>query len=374
MYSTQGFQNKLPVIGNGNSYARDPIQPDYISQIPTDNYNHGTVPLETLPAQWWNWLNNQYTSRINNASNNTDGVFTNLFNELNNVLLDKGITPNANSSNQLVTALNKPRRTNVTSYNQLSSVKNGEILWIAFSGTDSVILPNGSNYCDIIVISSNTGTHTVTGAIRGGDITLGYGESVILMWHGSTWIILSASITYTGKKLFPIGSIYQNADNDTQPQQLLGFGYWQRITDRFLASYGSSVITQETDMGGRSEVVLSVNNLPAHNHDATFTGTRLNVNDAFWAVTQYQVGVQPGTGQATLVDNKSPFKNANFHNYTDKAVTTYHHTGVDVDCLSGGIGFDYTPEGTVTTENTGNGEAFSIIPPYYAVHTWKRIL
>ena len=371
MYSTQGFQNKLPVIGNGNSYARDPIQPDYISQIPTDNYNHGSVPLETLPAQWWNWLNNQYTSRINNAFNNNDGVFTNLFNELNNILLDKGITPDANYSNQLVTALDKPRRTVVTSYDQLSSVKNGEILWISSPLTQPLILPNGTNNCDIIVISSNSGLRIVTGTIRDGDITLGYGESITLMWHGSTWITLSASISYIGKKLFPLGSIYQNADDDTQPQQLLGFGYWRKITDRFLASYGSSVIRQET--GGRSEVVLNVDNLPAHNHDATFTGTRLNVNDAFWAVTQFQVGVNPGAGQATLVDNKLPFKNANFHNYTDKAVTTYNHTGTNVDCLSGGIGFDYTPEGTVTTENTGEGDAFSIIPPYYAVHTWRRI-
>lgn len=366
----------VPVIGstpgtNGNTYASTPVDPAYVEGPSSDDYIKGVPPLETLPAQWWNWLNGEYTKRFNNMSKQ-NGVLDNLFEELNNVLLDKGITPNANSSNQLVTALNKTRRTIITT-ETIDSVVNGEVLWFNTANPFSITLPTGANPCDIIIIHSNSSTHEINGSLRDGTISLGWGESIVLIWHGTAWVTLTASISYIGKRLYPLGTIYQNADDDTQPQQLLGFGYWTKITDRFLASYGSSIITKDVNIGGRSEVILNINNLPAHYHNATFTGTRLNVNDAFWAVTQLQVGVNPGSGQATLVDNKSPFKNANFHNYTNKAVTTYAHTGIDVDCLSGGIGFDYTPEGTVTTENTGEGEAFSIIPPYYAVHTWKRI-
>lgn len=367
----------VPVIGsapgtNGNTYASTPVEPAYVEGPSSDDYIKGVPPLETLPAQWWNWLNGEYTKRFNNMSKQ-NGVLDNLFKELNNVLSDHGITPSSTYANQLVTALNKPRRTIVSSYDQLSSVKNGEILWIAAGFSEPVILPNGTNYCDIIVVSSNSGTHTVTGAIRDGDITLAYGESVILMWHGSTWIIISASITYTGKKLFPIGSIYQNADNDTQPQQLLGFGYWRKITDRFLAAYGSNIITGDTVEGGRSSVILSTTNLPAHKHNASFNGTHLYVDKALWTVVMSAVGVNPGeTGPASIVDNKLPFHNALMDNKADMIVNTTSASGGS-SSTTGSIAFDYTPEGTVTTENTGDGESFSIIPPYYAVHTWRRI-
>jgi len=373
MYSTQQFQNKLPVIGNGNSYARMPEEPGYIEQPSSEEYSKGAVPLETLPVQWWNWINNQYTSRINNAYNNTDGVFTNLFNELNNILINRNITPSSTSSNQLLTAIDKP---NYIIYSTDDTTETPEITRstiIRVWGKNVTItlptidIPTGMS----VIIHSARGDNITTVITNDTNIELKYNTSIMLYWTSTRWTICLANEQYTAEKLYPIGTIYMNSESEESPQTLLGIGHWRKITDRFISAYGTTLITSQT--GGSKNATLSVSNLPAHNHNATFTGSRLNVYNAFWAVTQYQVGVNPGTGQATLVDNKLPFKNANFHNYTNRAVTTYAHTGTDVDCLSGSIDFDYTPEGTVTTENTGDGDAFSIIPPYYAVHTWRRI-
>lgn len=366
----------VPVIGsapgtNGNTYASTPIDPAYIEGPSSDDYIKGVPPLETLPAQWWNWLNGEYTKRFNNISKQ-NGVLDNLFKELNNILINRDITPTSNLSNQLLTAIDKP---NYITYITDDASESPEItrptLIRVWGRNITIILPTENVQAGMtVIIHSTRGSNTTTVVTNDTNIELKYNTSIMLYWTNSRWAICLTNEQYTAEKLYPIGTIYMNSETDESPQTLLGVGHWRKITDRFISAYGSTLITSQT--GGNDTATLSVSNLPTHNHDATFTGTRLNVNDAFWAVTQYQVGVNPGTGQASLVDNKLPFKNANWHNYTNKAVTTYDHTGTDVSCLSGSISFDYTPEGSVTTENKGDGDAFSIIPPYYAVHTWRR--
>lgn len=372
MYSTQQFQEKLPVIGNGNAYARIPEEPGYIEQPSSEEYSKGASPLETLPAQWWNWLNNQYTKRINDAFNNTDGVFTNLFNELTNVLINRNITPSPNSNNQLLTAIDKPNCITYTTDNSSESPNITRPSIIRVWGRNVTITLPTENvpFGMTVIIHSARGQNITTVVTGGSDIELKYDTSVMLYFTNTKWDICLTNTQYTMEKLYPIGTIYMNSETDENPKTLLGFGNWRQINDRFISAYGSSLFTTQT--GGNSTVILTNSNLPAHNHNAVFTGARLNVNDAFWAVTQILVGVQPGAGQATLADNKPPFKNAHWQNYTNKAVTTYAHEGINVDCLSGSIGFDYTPEGSVTIEDTGEGDAFSIIPPYYAVYTWRR--
>ena len=33
-----------------------------------EGYNRGTEPLQTLPAQWWNWFINKFTARFNKVN------------------------------------------------------------------------------------------------------------------------------------------------------------------------------------------------------------------------------------------------------------------------------------------------------------------
>lgn len=390
MYSTQQFQNKLPVIGNGNSYARMPEEPGYIEQPSSEEYSKGAVPLETLPVQWWNWINNQYTSRINNAYNNTDGVFTNLFNELNNILLDKGITPSSSVNNQLVTALNKPRYTLLQGASNeeitIETVHNFEFFRNFYANT-TIILPTENVQNGTIIMyfydrndfsssTLNLGERVVSVPTMGG---------VTLVFANTSWNIISANDKYTLDKVYPIGSIYQNARSSDNPRTLFGIGAWHQITDKFLASYGSKIIEQQ---GGNDTVTLQINNLPTHHHDMVhthnWTGERVNVSKAFWAMVHSGVGVETGSsGQPTYVDNISPFKNANMQNLAGDVVNTEPHTGGSA-VNTGSIGFDYTPSGNIShaksdnntdivnTGDTGEGESFSIIPPYYAVYTWRR--
>ena len=90
MFSSTDFNSAVPQFSHG-SYASNPLSPMYIEEPSSDDYNNGVAPLQTLPAQWWNWLCNQFTSKLNKVN-----VYVkNIFDELTNLLSLVGVTPNA---------------------------------------------------------------------------------------------------------------------------------------------------------------------------------------------------------------------------------------------------------------------------------------
>lgn len=73
-------------------------------ESPTDDQiTKGVVPLDTLPAQWWNFLWNQMTTQHNLSVATT----TSILHELQNVLTLAGITPDEATETQLAEAIKK---------------------------------------------------------------------------------------------------------------------------------------------------------------------------------------------------------------------------------------------------------------------------
>ena len=70
-----------------------------------------------------------------------------------------------------------------------------------------------------------------------------------------------------GNSIYPVGSIYISTD-ETSPAELFG-GTWERIKDTFLLASGD--IYEPGTTGGESEVTLTINEMPSHNH--TVKGT-----------------------------------------------------------------------------------------------------
>lgn len=88
MLKPSDFNNAVPQFQNGN-YASNPINPQYVEEPSSTDYNHGVEPLQTLPAQWWNWFVNKFTSRFNKVN-----IYVkNLFNELAQLLSLVNVTP-----------------------------------------------------------------------------------------------------------------------------------------------------------------------------------------------------------------------------------------------------------------------------------------
>ena len=90
MFSPSDYNNAVPQFSNGN-YANEPLNPRYVEKPDDVNYKRGAEPLQTLPVQWWNWLWNKITAKLNNLN-----IYVkNIFNELAALLSLVNVTPDA---------------------------------------------------------------------------------------------------------------------------------------------------------------------------------------------------------------------------------------------------------------------------------------
>lgn len=97
MLSPSDFNNAVPQFTNGD-YASNPINPQYIAEPDAVDYNRGAEPLQTLPAQWWNWFLNRFTNRFNKVN-----IYVkNIFNELTQLLSLVSETPSGTESTPTV--------------------------------------------------------------------------------------------------------------------------------------------------------------------------------------------------------------------------------------------------------------------------------
>ena len=142
--------------------------------------------------------------------------------------------------------------------------------------------------------------------------------------------------------LYPVGSVYINASNGTNPGTLLGFGTWERIAEgRVVVGVNSTDTDFDTveKTGGEKTHQLTVDEMPSHNH----------------------------TG-ATSTDGS--------HNHTYSKYSSVGH-GID-----GTYGSPESGTGTTSTNgshshslninSTGGSNAHNNLQPYITVYMWKR--
>lgn len=123
MFSPSDYNNAVPQFTNGN-YASNPLNPLYVEEPSAVDYNRGVEPLQTLPAQWWNWLANKFTLKFNKLN-----IYVkNIFDELTQLLALVGITPDATESSittgQLRTMFSNNYPTFLTTNNDIKSSEN----------------------------------------------------------------------------------------------------------------------------------------------------------------------------------------------------------------------------------------------------------
>lgn len=106
--------------------------------------------------------------------------------------------------------------------------------------------------------------------------------------------------------------------------------------------------------GGNSTVTLSVTNLPSHNHSAS-TSSHTHSQPAHSHSTTFKAFY--GTDEAEggfASGSDGVWQNLTFNTSSAGGDTTGSASPV------------------TTIGNTGNGQSFSIMPPYLAVNIWKR--
>jgi len=141
----------------------------------------------------------------------------------------------------------------------------------------------------------------------------------------------------TMAEIYPVGSIYINASDATNPATLLGFGTWEAFgAGKVPVGIDSSDTDFDTaeETGGSKTHALTEAELPAHSH--------------------------------ALIANADSNADLTTSNQVAKRDLTGSHDQ------------EYELHGTTTaatlgkSANTGSGDAHSIVQPYIVVHMWKR--
>lgn len=154
----------------------------------------------------------------------------------------------------------------------------------------------------------------------------------------------AAAAAAFGTLLYPVGSIYINASDATNPATLFGFGTWSAFgAGRVPVGFDSTNVLFDTaeETGGSADAITV-----SHTH--TFTGTAL-------AGHTHQVGSRDSTANDGG-GSAQEFVN-NFGTGGGAPATT--------SSISGG-----TPAGTIST--TGSSATNANYQPYITVYMWKR--
>ena len=133
-------------------------------------------------------------------------------------------------------------------------------------------------------------------------------------------------VTATISNAYPVGSIYMNATNATNPGTLLGFGTWTAFGEgRVLIGIDSSDTDFDSaeETGGSKTHTLTEAQLPSHRHT-------IGSNDS-------TAGFGGAAGNQEFVQDAG--------------------TGIGTPC---------------NTSFTGSGQAHTIVQPYIVVYMWKR--
>lgn len=189
---------------------------------------------------------------------------------------------------------------------------------------------------------NDTGLFATTGTdVGGSELVLMIDSVEVARWSASGALTIPAGLTlaggqtpyHTGNKpsllslIYPVGSIYMNASVATSPADLFGFGTWAALAPgRLLMGVGTGVDDRSDNRtfglgaaAGEYSTVLTVDQMPAHTH------------------TNPQGAVGGPSGDLSSGDDMT------------SAVAS-------------------TPE----SSSTGGSAAHNNLPPYLAVHMWRR--
>lgn len=147
--------------------------------------------------------------------------------------------------------------------------------------------------------------------------------------------------------VYPVGAIFQSTAS-TSPASLFG-GNWEQVQNRFL--YGSGGSYGVGNVGGEESHVLSMNEMPSHNH-----GRISLVGDIYGGDTR----VLPENSSVTGIFSRIDMGNDIFQIQRKD-----------------GVGMDVVPDIHLDASHQhnmeGSGWAHNNMPPYFVCNIWRRV-
>ena len=186
---------------------------------------------------------------------------------------------------------------------------------------------------------------------------------------------LSVAIAAVKEALYPVGSVYTNANVATNPSTLMGFGTWVafgagRVPVGFDA--GNALFNSAEETGGSYDATLvshthtgSTGN-ENQNHTHNFSGTTSGVGDH-----QHYPSVNGNTnGYAFGGDTYNVTRASQDGYYQDTPTTPAGAHSHTYSGTTGGISVNH--QHGFTTDSSGSSATNANIQPYITVYMWKR--
>jgi microcystin-dependent protein len=159
-------------------------------------------------------------------------------------------------------------------------------------------------------------------------------------------------------KIYPVGSIYTNAVDNTNPGTLLGFGTWTafgagRVPVGFNSSETEFNAAEKT--GGAKTHTLTTAQIPSHNHSVSVGTTQIRGSITNVAAQSVNTGIDGfGVFSADRDGAVGYAVNSKSTGRSDRATLNADHNH------------------SASAGNTGGGGAHNNLQPYITVYMWKR--
>lgn len=245
-----------------------------------------------------------------------------------------------NGSAYTATIYNSTVAGNTTAAGAGVAIPAGKTMTVWSNGTDFLVQ---NSHVIGTVVGNVTGdlTGNVTGNVTGninGIVTATAGSTAVTQTFGDndTSIATTAFVQAALQALHPVGSVYINATNSTNPGTLLGFGTWAafgagRVPVGFDA--GNALFDTAEETGGSADAIVV-----SHTHTATSTDS---------GHTHTDTGSIQGFGSTSGPDS-------------NQAWSGTHSTATG------------TANITTTVASTGSSGTNANYQPYITVYMWKR--
>jgi hypothetical protein len=178
--------------------------------------------------------------------------------------------------------------------------------------------------------------------------------------------------------LYPVGSIYTNATNNTNPGTLFGVGTWVafgagRVPVGFDAA--NSLFNSAEETGGSYDATLvshthtaSTGNQSA-DHSHTATTTISDPGHRHLTGVSAQAGINDGYGNAGVQGSYRIVNDTGYGGGRNSYTETVS-TGISASTSIGGVSANHNH--SVTVDTSGSSATNANIQPYITVYMWKR--